>query len=152
HASDPQAIHEGITGEAIRAASLQGERQLLRNTIENIEIGTENTDVTHQWDGEYHFDNASTRVGNGAGFKAGFAAIAKELAAGGPTADGTDEFFGAHFTSLGEINSQVRSIFRKVAVNPTCLLRRACPTAEFARRALDLSVEPLLGLNPNPDP
>ena len=45
-----RGIHEDITQQAIRYVTTGADA----NLILNLQRGVENTDITHQWDAEYH--------------------------------------------------------------------------------------------------
>ncbi|MCC6222605.1 MAG: hypothetical protein IT201_03830 [Thermoleophilia bacterium] len=151
HVGD-SGIHESVTHLAILIAH-QEEREFTppRAFIKDVQTGAENADVTHQFDSEQHFDNAT--VANG-GFELGFALVHGYFDQAVKLAQGNDEFREPSFTSFRDIAKEVESALARVVVSPKCILRRQCPTAAFYARAglVKAYADTVLLLNPNPDP
>lgn len=122
HVGDP--IHEEITAEAMTAVTPSIEARL----VLDVQRGVENTDITHQFDGESHFDNGSTAVDDGAGFRRGFFRIGERLASAAANASGNPEFLAPHWTAFGGIADDVAATLRALVSDATCLASATCPT------------------------
>ena len=150
------AIHEGITADAVKAGSPTASAAL----ILDLQRGVENADITHQFDSETHFDNSSLGLNRGRAvpgrtpnFGGAFDTAHERFAAAVKLARGNPQFLNPDFKSFGELVANVRTTFAKLAVLPSCVATRACPTAFFATEAARLTVWGApLALNPDPDP
>ncbi len=144
-------IHEDITHLAILLGGKdEGWFTPGANLIRNIQQGVENSDITHQWDSEQHFDNAT--IANG-GFAAGIALIGTYLKSAQQNARGNEQFEHPFFRSFEAISDDASDAFLALALNPKCLARSACPTAQFLARSVKMmKTDDILAFFPNPDP
>lgn len=150
------AIHEAITGEAVRAGYPAASRTL----VLDLQRGAENADITHQFDAETHFDNSSmgldggrTVAGRTPNFAGAFATAHARFDRAVALARGNPQVLAPTFESFGDLVASVRTTFAKLAVLPTCVAARACPTTFLAAQAARLTGwGAALLVNPDPDP
>lgn len=139
-------IHEAITKIAI----LQGKKDASRKLIANIQAGVENTDITHQFDSEYHFDNSAAQGIHYKDLRKGFLAIARHLTSARQYARANPEFLKPTYGSLREMTSALSSALWTLAGRKDC---DSCSKTTLRLRSIDMkgSLVPLTA-NPNPDP
>ena len=150
------AVHEAITADAVRAGYPAASSAL----VLDLQRGAENADITHQFDSETHFDNSSLALNGGRpipgrtpNFGGAFATAHARFAAAVKLARDNPQFLNPDFRSFGDLVAAVRTTFAKLAVLPTCVATRACPTTFFAAEAARLTVwGAALTVNPDPDP
>ena len=160
------AIHEALIAEAIKAASTSG-AALNGRAIGLIQAGAEVTDLIHQWDSEFHFDNIP--VGKEAAFTEAFANLQQEMAtAQSAAADVSAEgvaFEAPAYTSFRSMYEAVQQSLGDLLDDPNCTASNGCPAARikayiprFAKFQDDLNAAGTRGgkaktsLYPNPDP
>lgn len=160
----PTGIHEEITEEVITLAKPDADADL----ILGIQRGVENTDITHQFDSESHFDNASVPLDCNLGFNSGtdparpcnqgfeegFAIIEQRYQAALKLAKRNPRFFRPGFKTFKDIGENMSQTFRDLVFDRKCVTRSACPTSTFAKYRVELKEAflPILSLDPNPDP
>ena len=144
------AVHEDVTAEAVRSAVPSPSRRLIGNLVR----GVQNTDITHQFDSESHFDNVLMASASGrAVLRIGFATVQARIARALTLAKGNDEFLDPHFVSFRDIAGQVSSTFTQLVADRSCLTSLRCPTTAFGiAAARTRAAWLLLSLVPNPDP
>jgi hypothetical protein len=169
-AGSADAIHEGITRAAIKGVTPNADEGMITNILH----GVENTDITHQWDSEYHFDNASISFdsGNGVktvGFAEGFRVIAERLAAAKTEAKDNPDFYHPRYKNFADLATAVERQLRVLANDDQCQRLRGCaqtvagsadeirelreqPLHAFAGLASLLGAGDNLEQNPFPDP
>jgi len=159
-------IHEELTAQAIKAVT----PRINSRALNLILAGVVNSDLTHQWDDEFHFDNISSEQGL-------FLAIAhtqKELAdavknareGGSSTMQRalSDEFTQPGAESFEQLYGFVEQTLKELLQDPSCTAAKGCPTAKiqgflqlFATFAPELvpsaptRFAEILGAWPNPD-
>jgi hypothetical protein len=121
HGEDPTAIHEDITATAIRSVLKNANPTI----ILNVQRGVENTDVTHQWDAEYHFDNSS--VAGNVGFEQGFDTVAKHFKAAVKNAKDNPQFLRPRYPDFARIATAAALELRQAARSRAC--EGGCPEA-----------------------
>jgi hypothetical protein len=140
-------IHEEITERAIGQVTPSANPRM----IQNIKIGNQNTDFTHQFDAQYHFD--SSTVGNG-GFRVGFNRIQEDLREAAEAARNNPLFFNPIHVRFRDIVEDVVATFLALSQNEKCNLEEsACPARTLAAEAMAIQAEGVAFIeNPNPDP
>ena len=120
-------IHEALIAEAIEAVT----PRMSKRAINLIQAGAVNSDLTHQWDDEFHFDNISTERSL---FQA-FAHTQGELAdavknareGGSSTAQKalSDEFTNPSYQSFQDLYINVEETLQGLLKDRSAALRRA---------------------------
>jgi hypothetical protein len=149
---DGPPVHETITVEIIRD---RPDGPSTANLIEHIKRGLQNTDYTHQFGAEYHFDNSTPLSSDNGGLSRGFARIQADLEQAIETATDNPLFLAPLHRSFQDIAANVHNVFVALTVDRDCLGSPACPSALIARHAVELGlIIPLFSqvLNRNPDP
>lgn len=117
---DGPPVHETITIEAIRSRT---EGPMSENLIEMIKRGVQNTDYTHQFQAEYHFDNATLHNGSNGGFNRGFTRITADLDQAIMYAQGNPMFLNPPSQTFYAIASKVIDTITACEVNFSCSMR-----------------------------
>ncbi len=169
--TDKTAIHEGITAEAITAtapvdphyheATPVGSPPVLRinaTFVHNVNAGVVNTDITHQFEPKYHFDDSTWA---NPGFDDGFGNLhdllqrAKREAMICDTQPCTINplFLQPIHDSFRGLVMDLEATYWDLAFNPGCSLQPKCPSGEFVEYATDTTEGALVALpDDNPDP
>jgi hypothetical protein len=156
-ASDPHCgspVHEEITEAAIRAV-LPNPQQLF---INNVNHGVENTDLTHHFESQFHFDNST--VANG-GFESGFQNVGtlvrwamQEATVCDPTCRRNPQFLNPLHGTFTGIADDIVSTMGALATDIDCLREAACPTAMLSASAAAIGAEVVptrADASPDPD-
>lgn len=160
--------HESITIDAVEGAtpsvtsgwtpSLAFETDLVR--------GVQNTDITHQFDCDSHFDNSTVKPvpaagqsilcsdGQGhKGFDAGFATLRHRYQVALDYAKGNPQFLNPSFVRFSDVVVDIQGTLDSLQGDQACSDALACPQARLAPVKLELlAYMAALGYNPNPDP
>lgn len=145
HGTATNGIHETVTATAIR----RGMKGASANLIEQIRAGVSNVDVTHHFDGEYHFDGLSVRTRRAA-LEAAFDAVQTNLRKARPLADRNPEFFDPSYESMRALADALARSMLALARHPEC---KGCAstTLRVGATTVGATLVPLL-LNKHPDP
>lgn len=139
-------VHETITKIAI----LQGKKNASQKLIANIQAGVENTDITHQFDSEYHFDNSAAQGIHYKDLRKGFLEIQGSLNSARKYARANPEFLKPSYGGLRGVTAALSSALWTLAGRKDC---DSCSSTILRARSIDMKGALIpLTLNPNPDP
>lgn len=153
--------HERLVNDAARLALRDKTRW---NFDIGLERGAENIDITHQWDDESHFDNASTktRVSGVSGtfegwtnMRKAFSTVRERLTEAERRVKGApaNVLLDPSFSDFQRIASGVAGHLKDLALSRACLRQSECPTTLLLARAAKAKARAvLLRANPLPDP
>lgn len=138
-----QPVHEEITEAAIRSALPNADQ----NFVNDVKHGVQNSDLTHHFESEFHFDNGT--AANGA-FEAGFSNVVRLLQSAKAEASVCDEsgvcqrnphFLHPQHGTFTGIADDIVATLGSIAMDLSCTADRACPTTSLAATAAAIKAE-----------
>ena len=151
-------VHEDITNEAI--ASVMPTRDPLM--VQNIQSGVFNTDLSHQIENAYHFDNSNANSDNH-GFDNGFATLHAMLGLAATEAKTCDVagnctinplFLNPQHYSYRDLIEDISGTYLQIAFSSSCWWEPACPSDSLVASSISTETEvipALLDGDPDPD-
>ena len=125
------AIHEAMIAKAIKDTPVGDGLALNDRAIGLIQAGAEVTDLIHQWDSEFHFDNVSTAKGDD--FAAAFKNLQRELDKAQTSADKVSQegvaFEHPEYPSFRLMYDHVEKLLDELQSDPNCKEDKGCPVA-----------------------
>jgi hypothetical protein len=131
------------------------------NFLFNVIQGLENTDITHQFDTQYHFDD-SIDDGSNDGFASGFANVAGRLqdaeregrqmycpSGGCPSIN--PAFLAPQDLTLADMQGAAADALWDIGLSAHCALSSTCPTDDIIGLAVDLDANPITAFDASPD-
>lgn len=156
-------VHEDITMNAVWNVTPQTDENFVFNVVQ----GLENTDIYHQFDAQYHFDDsvapASDGTSGNGGFESGFNNVQSLLRTAETEARQmycpsracgsiNPAFLGPQHLSLADMQGAAADALWDIGLSEHCTFSSTCPSEDIIGLASDLDVNPVTLVDASPDP